>query len=167
MSFENLAQVQFSEEELTRIDKALTDLEAVLSGKMLKLSAEERRQYGSIAEQNKLFVNKSKELMEQYPQYVPTFLDKAEFDRDFQARVILEGRLLRLQHLTEQLTDTKVLLDHDNYSNALTFYRNIKFLNGENIPGIKALYESLKQFFVGGRPTKTPTKTTKTPQETA
>ncbi len=97
---------------------------------------------------------------------MPTFLDKVEFDRDFQARLILEGRLLRLEHLTEQLADTKVLLDHDNYSNALTFYRNIKFLNGENIPGIKALYESLKQFFVGGKPTKNPTKTAETREQT-
>lgn len=167
MSFENLVQVQFTKDELEKMDKALTDLESVLNGKMLKLSAEERKQYGSIAEQNKLFVNKSKELMEQYPQYVPVFLDKAEFDRDYEARAILEGRLLRMQHLTEQLADTKVLLDHDNYSNALTFYRNLKFLNGENIPGIKALYEALKQFFAGGRPSKTPPKDNETPSETA
>ncbi len=152
MSFENLAQVTFTEEELNRIDQALTDLEVVFNGKMSKLSSEERQQYGSIAEQNKLFVNKAKELMEQYPQYVPTFLNKEEFNRDYQARMIIESKLLRLKHLTEQLADTKILLDHDNYSNALTFYRNLKFLNGENIPGIKALYESLKQFFGGGRP---------------
>ncbi|PIE86053.1 MAG: hypothetical protein CSA05_02595 [Bacteroidia bacterium] len=75
MSFENLAQVRFTEEELNRIDQALIDLEAVFNGKMSKLSSEERQQYGSIAEQNKLFVNKAKESMEQYPQYVPTFLN--------------------------------------------------------------------------------------------
>ncbi len=165
MSFENLAQVTFSDEELNRIDQALTELETVFDGKMTKLSAEERQQYGSIAEQNKLFVNKAKELMEQYPQYVPPFLDKVEFDRDYQARTIIERKLLRLQHLTEQLVDTKVLLDHDNYGNALTFYRNLKFLNGENIPGIKALYESLKQFFGGGRPSNPASEATETSSE--
>ncbi len=166
MSFENLAEVTFTDEELNKIDQALTDLEAVFKGKMFNLSPEERQQYGSIAEQNKLFVNKAKELMELYPQYVPQFLNKEEFDRDYQARTILESKLLRLKHLTEQLVDTKVLLDHDNYSNALTFYRNLKFLNGEHIPGVKALYEALKQFFKGGRPGKSSSEVTETPSET-
>ena len=89
--------------------------------------------------------------MEQYPQFVPSFLDKEEFDRDYQARQQIETRLIRLKTITEQLSDTKVLLDNDNYFNSITFYRNVKFLSGQNVPGIKTLYEQLKQFFKGGR----------------
>ncbi len=151
MALENLIQVTFTDEELTQIDTALQTIETVLKGKTVKLSAEERRQYGSIAEQNKLFVNKTKEFMEQYSQYVPSFLDKEEFDRDFKARSQVELRLQRLKSLTEQLSDTKVLLDHDNYFNSLTFYRNIKFLSKENIPGIKSIFEGLSQFFKTGK----------------
>lgn len=153
MALENLIQVQFTDDELTRMDASLREISSILNGKTIKLSPEERRQYGSIAEQNKLFVNKSKELMEQYPQYVPQYVDKSEFDRDFMARNQIEGRLLALKNIFEQLSDTKVLLDHDNYTSALSFYRNIRYLNGENTPGIKSLYEALKQFFKG-RPSK-------------
>ncbi|WP_229048777.1 hypothetical protein [Chryseobacterium arthrosphaerae] len=53
-----------------------------------------------------------------------------------------------MSSLTEQLSDTKVLLDHDNYHNAITFYRNLKFLSGENVPGTNVIYEDMKQFFV-------------------
>ncbi|CEN50094.1 hypothetical protein [Capnocytophaga canis] len=151
MTDKNLASVVFTAEELQKLDEALQNIENVLKGKTFNLTPDERRQYGSIAEQNKLFVNKCKEFMKQYPQFVPSFLDKEEFDRDYQARQQIETRLIRLKTITEQLSDTKVLLDNDNYFNSITFYRNVKFLSGQNVPGIKTLYEQLKQFFKGGR----------------
>ncbi|WP_172919795.1 hypothetical protein [Capnocytophaga canis] len=151
MTDKNLASVVFTAEELQKLDEALQNIENVLKGKTFNLTPDERRQYGSIAEQNKLFVNKCKEFMEQYPQFVPSFLDKEEFDRDYQARQQIETRLIRLKTITEQLSDTKVLLDNDNYFNSITFYRNVKFLSGQNVPGIKTLYDQLKQFFKGGR----------------
>ncbi len=146
-SYENLSQVVFTEEELAKMDNALKALTEVLADKATRLSPDERRQYGSIAEQNKLFVNKAKKLMEQYPQYIPPFVDKAEFDRDYTSRTQLENRFTQLKRITELFSDTKVLLDHDNYTNALSFYRNIKYLNSEKIAGIETLYQELKQFF--------------------
>lgn len=153
MAFDNLISLTFSESDLTTIDQALQNIEAVLSGKTINLTPEQRQQYGRVAEQNKLFVNKAKGYMEQYPQHVPGFLDKAEFDRDYAARQQVESRLQRLSSITEQLADTKVLLDHDNYHNAITFYRNVKYLSGENVSGTNVLYDDMKQFFV---PTPSP-----------
>jgi hypothetical protein len=152
MGLENLIQVSFTDEELQKINGAFQEIVSVLEGKTVKLSAEERRQYGSIAEQNKLFVNKAKELMGQYPQFVPQFVKKDEFDRDYQARVHVEGLLQRLKSISEQLSDTKILLDHDNYNASLSFYRHLRYLNEENMPGIKSVFDALKQFFKGGRP---------------
>lgn len=167
MALENLIQLTFSDEELQKIDTSLQEIEKVLQGKMVNLTPEERRQYGSIAEQNKLFVNKSKELMEQYPQWIPSFLDKAEFDRDYKTRTQIESRLQRLKTISEQLSDTKVLLDHDNYFNALSFYRNVKFLSKENIAGIKSVFEALSQFFKTGKRTSKEGKTGSEPTATA
>ena len=148
MAFQNLISIAFTEAELQSIDKALADIATALAGKTVNLTPAERQQYGSIAEQNKLFVNKAKVLMEQNPQHIPSFMDKTEFDKDYDARVQIEDRLQMLKGLTEQLSDTKVVLDHDNYFNALSFYRNIRFLSKENIPGSTSLYEEMKQFFV-------------------
>lgn len=156
MALDNLISVSFTAEELTKLDQALQTIETVLSGKTINLTPEERQQYGSIAEQNKLFVNKAKIYMEQYPQYVPNFLDKVEFDKDYLGREQVEQRLQIMSSLTEQLSDTKVLLDHDNYHNAITFYRNMKFLSGENVPGTNAIYEDMKQFFITTTPSTPP-----------
>ncbi len=143
----NLISVTFTEEELTKLDEAIKVIETIIADKSSRLSAEERKQFGRIAEQNKLFVNKTKMYMEEYPQYIPPFLDKAEFDRDYQAREIIEKRLMRLERVTDSLSSTKILLDNDNYTNALTFYRNIKFLSKENMPGTEAMADTLSQFF--------------------
>ncbi|MDO4763981.1 MAG: hypothetical protein Q4A00_06320 [Flavobacteriaceae bacterium] len=143
----NLASVEFTTEELQRLDGALNTIAEVLKGKTHNLTPAERKQFGRIAEQNKLFVDKAKNYMEQYPQYVPSFVDKAEFDKDHKAREVIETRLIRLDGLREQLADTKVLLDNDNYTMALTFYRNIKFLEKENFPGITNISQDLGQFF--------------------
>ncbi|WP_262150659.1 hypothetical protein [Chryseobacterium foetidum] len=148
MALNNLLSVIFTEAELAQMDQALTMFEAVLLGKTIHLTPEQRQQHGRIAEQNKLFVNKAKGIMEQYPQHVPVFIDKPEFDRDFTARAQLEARYQRMSSILEQLSDTKTLLDHDNYHNAITFYRNIKYLAGENVPGTTFLYEDMRQFFI-------------------
>ncbi|EJL68691.1 hypothetical protein [Chryseobacterium populi] len=156
MALDNLISLNLAAADLTKLDQAILAIETVLVGKTINLTPEERQQYGSIAEQNKLFVNKVKNLMDQFPQYVPNFLDKAEFARDFVAREQVEQRLNKLSSLTEQLSDTKVLLDHDNYQNAITFYRNLKYLSGENVPGTNVIYEDMRQFFVTITPTATP-----------
>ncbi|MGR3856719.1 hypothetical protein [Chryseobacterium indologenes] len=156
MALDNLISLSFTAEELTKLDQALQTIDTVLSGKTINLTSEERQQYGSIAEQNKLFVNKAKIYMEQYPQYVPNFLDKVEFDKDYLGREQVEQRLQIMSSLTEQLSDTKVLLDHDNYHNAITFYRNMKFLSGENVPGTNVIYEDMKQFFITTTPSTPP-----------
>jgi len=165
MAFENLITVAFTNVELQQLDQALQSIEAVLQGKTVNLSPQERQQYGRIAEQNKLFVNKAKDYMEQYPQHIPAFVDKPEFDRDYAARTQIETRLYRLAGIAEQLSDTKVLLDHDNYSNAITFYRNIKFLANESVPGTTIIYEGMRQFFGPGTTATTALGTTETPTE--
>lgn len=161
MALDNLISLEFSAGELAVIDNAISSIEGVLVGKTINLTPEQRQQYGRIAEQNKLFVNKAKNYMEQYPQLVPGFLDKTEFDKDYAAREKIEMRLQRLSSLTEQLSDTKTLLDHDNYHNAITFYRNVKYLSDENVPGSNVIYTDMKQFFV-----TTSTQKQTTPEDT-
>ena len=152
MALNNLISVQFTDDELMELDEGLTKIENVLRGKTHNLTPDERRQFGRIAEQNKLFVNKAKGYMDDYPEFIPRYIDTDEFDRDYHAREVIENRLTRLQGLSEQLSDTKVLLDHDNYNNAISFYRVIRLLSRENVPGTTHVYQGLRQFFSGGRP---------------
>lgn len=153
MALTNLISLSFTEEELTTLDAHLAGIKTILANKTINLTPEQRQQYGRIANQNKLIVDKAKSYMEQHPTWIPRFLDKAEFDRDYKARKQIEDRVQLFEGIAQQLIDTKTLLDHDNYTNALTFYRMVRFLSRENEPGAKTVYEDMRVLFEKSTPT--------------
>ena len=160
MALENLISIEFTNEELTQLDAHLNGIQQVLAGKTINITPEQRRQYGRIANQNKLIVDKAKNYMEQHPNWVPNFIDKVEFDKDYIARQQIEGRVQLLENLAQQLIDTKTLLDHDNYTNTLSFYRKMRYLAGENEAGAKTVYEDMKTLFKKVSRTSTDEETT-------
>ncbi len=155
MAIDNLISITLTDEEVASINQAIATLNNVLQNKVVNLTPEERRQYGSIADRNKVLVDKCKDYMEQAPETLPVTIDKAEFDADYKARKQLELPLRDLTRIMEKLQDTKTLLDHDNLQASLTYYRYIKYLAQENEAGTSSIYKDLKQHYTGGRPTQT------------
>ena len=151
MALDNLISVSFTSEELTKITGAIEQHNTVLSGKVVNLPPGERKQYGSIADRNKLLVDKAKFYMEKAPHTVPKTIDKAEFDRDYAARGQVEAPLRELTMVAEKLRDTKTLLDYDNLQVAQAYYRYVKFLAEQNEPGTTTIYQDLRQHYHGGR----------------
>ena len=147
MAIDNMISVDFSDQELNKIENALNEVLQVLSGKVINLTPEERKQYGSIADKNKVFVDKCKAYMEQDPATVPNTLNKHEFDKDYKARQQMEEPLRMVLRIAEMLSDTKILLDFDNYNGSISYYRYVKFLATQNTPGITSIYEDLRQHF--------------------
>lgn len=123
MALDNLISISFATDELVQITTALQQITTVLQGKAINLTPAERKQYGSIADRNKVLVDKCKTYMEQAPDTLPPTIDKAEFDADYATRQQLEIPLKHLNRIAEKITDTKILLDHDNYNCAIAYYR--------------------------------------------
>lgn len=142
--------ISFTSEELTKISAAIEQINTVLKDKAINLTPAERRQYGSIADRNKLLVDKAKFYMEKAPTTVPKTIDKAEFDRDYAAREQLDTPLRELTMVAEKLRDTKTLLDFDNLQAALSYYRYVKYLASQNEPGTTTIYQDLKLHYPGG-----------------
>lgn len=155
MAIKDLIVTKLTDLDYQTIDTALKSIEKVLLGKTVNLSPEERQQYGSINEKNKLFVDKIKLFLEQFPQMNSPKTDVKEFQNDYIARRSMEQVLVRLAALSEQVADTKTLHDHDNYQAALSQYAYYRYLAGENEPGVDSVVADLKQFFP-----RTPSDTT-------
>ncbi|MDY3529977.1 hypothetical protein PG593_09345 [Riemerella anatipestifer] len=147
MAIDNLISVEFSAQELKTIDDAIGAILGVIQSKAINLSPEERRQYGRIADKNKVLVDKCKLYMEQDPSTVPPTIDKAEFDKDYLARTQLEAPLKKLDRVIEMMTDTKTLLDYDNYTAAVSYYRYVKFLATQNQAGTTSIYKDLSTHY--------------------
>lgn len=101
MPFLNFESHHFSQAEEAGIKAAMETLQTLLSGKLATLTPEERQQYGSINEQNKLMVNKVKDYRDAQPQLSSPDIDWEEFAKDYGSHSFLQslGDLLSELHV--------------------------------------------------------------------
>lgn len=161
MPLTDLINVHFTAADITAINTAVNALQTALAPRCRNITPEERKQYGSINEQNKLLVQKVRDYRTNQPAMSSPDIDWTEFEADWQDRNFLEALLARLDTLIEMATDTKVLHDYDVYHAALTDYDYTKYKMNTSAVGFDTKYEAIKQFFPntgggGGATTTTP-----------
>lgn len=147
MPITNLNNVHLKEAEIVDAQNALSALEAALESININLSAEDRQRYGSINEQNKLFVNKVYDFNKNQKSLSAAEVDWTEFQLDYTSRVNYEGIIARLESLTTSLKNAKILHDFDNYQAALIDYGYTSYKAGTASPGFETKQNELKQFF--------------------
>ena len=158
MAITNLNNTHLTAQQITDAQNALTDLETALQIINVNLSAEDRQKYGSINEQNKLFVNKVYDFHKSQPALSSSDVDWEEFENDYNSRKHLEAFITRLDSLSTKLKNAKILHDYDNYQAALTDYAYTNYKAGTASPGFETKLNETKQFFG-----KTTSKSSETP----
>lgn len=161
MPFTNFDSRHFSATEKTAVNTAVTSLETALTPKLANLTADERLQYGSVNEQNKLIINKVKDFRDSQPALSSPDVDWVEFMNDHDTRAFLQTTMQRLQSLIDGLGNAKILHDWDNYQASLTDYDFAKYKASTNATGYQTKVVELGQFFAG-RPTGSTNKTSDT-----
>lgn len=147
MPFENLSTVHYTTAQKTATTDALSALENILTANFKNLTAEERRKYGSINEQNKLIVNKALAYRTNQPNLSSADVDWEEFQNDFDSRTFIEATITRLQAVLEGLNNNKILHDFDNYQAALTDYGYSQYKAGTKAAGFETKVAEMAQFF--------------------
>ncbi|WP_449389333.1 hypothetical protein [Chryseobacterium lineare] len=143
----NIIQTQLTPDLKTQIDTKIAELEVLFQGKLAALNADQRKFYGLINEQNKLFVNKVRDYRANQPQLSADDVNWEEFENDYQARIFLETRKEKLASLVYQMESTKILHDYDNYNDALDDYAYSQYKKGREVIGFAEKVAELKQFF--------------------
>ncbi|MDO4881062.1 MAG: hypothetical protein Q3983_07265 [Capnocytophaga sp.] len=154
MALENLINIEFSAEELEKIDGLLSQLEEVVKSKFINLTAEERKEYGRVGSRTEDWITRVRNYMNQYPDLVLRHIDTQEFEKDFAARQALLPRLKRLQAITTRFDDTTLLVGTDLYNASISYYKGVKASAQTNAPNAKVVYEDLKDQFQGRGTTK-------------
>ncbi|WP_293890364.1 hypothetical protein [Flavobacterium sp.] len=155
MPLENLNNVHYTAAEKTAVGTALTALETALTAKLRNLSADERRKYGSINEQNKLVVNKALDYRNNQPGLSSPDVDWTEYQNDYDSRVFIQAAMARLQNLLDGLDNNRILHDNDNYQAALTDYGFSQYKAGTKAAGFESKVKDIAQFF--NKSSSTPT----------
>lgn len=150
MPFTNFDSRHFTAAEKTSINTTVASLESSLSLKLANLTAQERQQYGSVNEQNKLIIQKVKDFRESQPNLCSPDVDWTEFLNDYDSRTFLQTTIQRLQSLIDGLNNAKILHDWDNYQAALTDYDFAKYKASTQAIGFETKVGEVGQFFTGG-----------------
>lgn len=147
MPFLNFDDRHFTEAEKTAILDALNTLETALTPKLANLTPQERQQFGSVNEQNKLIINKVKDYRESQANLSSPDIDWAEFLDDYSSRSFLQNNIERIAELIRGMENAKILHDWDNYQAALVDYNYTQYKNNSGATGYNTKENELKQFF--------------------
>lgn len=147
MSISNLRNVHLGEAQVAAVNAAIAQLETELAAISVNLTAEERRRYGSINEQNKLFVNRVHDFHTNQPGQQAPQVNWEEFDKDYESRRHLGSFIDRLEAILQNLKNARTLHDYDNYQDALNDYAYTNYMAGTAAAGYEAKQSELAQFF--------------------
>lgn len=147
MPITNLRNEHLDDAQIEDLNAALTQLENATQSLTANLTPEERSKYGTINEQNKLFVNKVYDYRQNNASQSTPDLDWAEFEKDFKSRQMLESAISRLEAVRVKLMNAKILHDFDNYQAALDDYAWTNYKAGSQGGAYETKRSELKQFF--------------------
>lgn len=167
---QNLISVSLTDADYAEIDAALDVLDSQF-GKLINLSANERRGLSKMGDKSEAFCRQALRVLDQNRHVLPPSLDLAEAQRDLLQMDALRQRAVRLQGLQGRMDDTLTALGSDVMSASLEGYALLRVV-GEG-SGLETLRQGMSARFSRraptvregtGSPTNNPTSTAKTVQ---
>ena len=133
--------------DLQAIDHHLQSIDAIISGKVIELTPEQRRNFGAVDEQNKLIINKVLSVVENYPNLLPEGVDWQKFKTEAQLRAMLESVIIKLRDKLYTLESAKIMHDNNNLQASYAFYRYLEYLASVRQGDVSVLHTEFKSLF--------------------
>ncbi|QGY43759.1 hypothetical protein GM418_08840 [Maribellus comscasis] len=150
---ENRFSFFLTDEEKEQVKEAIQVLVSVLEPKLMTLTPEERKELPKMGDKTVAFVEKAVEYAEQYPSYIPAFIDVSETRSDFEAVKAIRLYYTQLQRLTDTLDDSMLLAGSEAYISSLSVYKVLKNAAGMGQPGAEEAVAELAARFPRGKRT--------------
>ncbi|WP_319482494.1 hypothetical protein [uncultured Draconibacterium sp.] len=142
---------QLSEQDKSDVNTAIQTLVSILEPKLITLTAEERMEMPKMGDKTVSFVEKAIEYAQEYPQYMPAFIDVPEAELDFNAVKDIRVIFNQLQRLTSELDDSMILAGSEAYSSTLAVYKVLKNAADMGQPGAENAARELASRFPRGK----------------
>ena len=153
---ENRINITITPVDVTAIDNGFTGINTALDAYTQALTEQERESLFSVAEENEVFsddaLQQGQVLSAQLPPLVQTIVNNLKRDSDLHVQLdkIMNTQLLPL---LLRVKDTRRLVSHERYVQALAVYSMIEAGAKMGLPGFQAAYDILKVRFASqGRP---------------
>jgi hypothetical protein len=142
---ENRISISLSEADITAINTAISTLANKLQPILIALEPDDKRMLAKLGEKSISYVDKTVQYSESNPEFLPAFVDVAEFKKDFEAFTILNSFLRPLAQIVKNLDDTATLCGSEAVSAGNTYYNSVKQGMKMGVPNAKAIYDDLSQ----------------------
>lgn len=129
-------------EHLEQIEKAMPFL--------INIAKENRHGGFRLGDKNLGFLEKSKDYLEQNPEFLPSYISTNEFKKDAVLTRQLTSIQRILQILSDKIDDTANIAGMEALSASLAYYNGVKQGAKNNVEGAQTIYEDLKARFPGG-----------------
>lgn len=148
---DNRISFNLTDEEKTELGGAVNTLVNILEPKLKTLLPEERRELPKMGDKTVAFVEKALEFGQEYPQYMPAFIEVPEALIDFEAVKTMRNYFTQLERITNQLDDSMLLAGSEAYGSALSIYKVMKNAAAMGQPGAEEAVQELANRFPRGK----------------
>jgi hypothetical protein len=155
----NRISIVLSAEDRAEIIMAINILKEKLPF-LIGIEPEERRGMLKVGDRDRAFIDKSYDVGQRIPDYLPKALSMDEMSKDMELMAALYPIMVAISQLAEKLADTYAIAASEAYAAALVIYRNAKDARGSE--GLEEAIADLGRRFVRRTTTvKEPTETKK------
>jgi len=148
MGTENIISIEITPEDKTTIETALTSLQTVFPKYVIALTPTQKKEMAKMSDKSIAFVEKVSDYKTSNPEFVPAYMDVAEFDKDLKAVRELREFQRVMEQQNSSLVDTIMLCGSEAYKAALAYYNSVKQGAKMNVTAAANIYSDLKKRFV-------------------
>jgi hypothetical protein len=146
---ENIISIQIPESDIKQVMEYLSKIQEVLKPYLIALSPDERQRMLKMGDKTVSFVDKTLDYVKSNPEFVPTYMNVLEFEKDATAVKNLMSMLNPVVQIEQGINDTEMLAGSEAYTAALIYYNSVKQAAKNNIPNAAAIYDDLSKRFDG------------------
>jgi len=143
----NLHVQQVPAEVVAQAKSLVEQLSALLAPYMVTLTSTDRQTIPKMGEKTLSFVTNAQAFAGQYPNFLPTFVNKTDFDIDVADATNLVALKAQVDQVASLIDDTVMVAGSEAYVAALAFYNNVKLAAKQNVPGAKIINDELSARF--------------------
>ena len=148
MGTENIISIEITPEDKTTIETALSTLQTTLAKYVIALTPTQKKEILKMSDKTIAFVEKVSDYKTSNPEFVPAYMDVAEFDKDLKAVRELREFQRVIEQQNSSLVDTIMLCGSEAYKAALAYYNSVKQGAKMNVTAAASIYSDLKKRFV-------------------
>ena len=145
----NMHNQSIPEEVLAQVNAKIVDAIALIKPYSVILTTEERATAVKVGDSGFNFITKVLQYTQTNPEFVPSYLNVADLEIDVKDGDGHPAITTLINQLYNYFDDTKLEARAEAYGAALYYYASVQQAASVNLPGAKAIYDDLKQYFAG------------------